>query len=69
MRGHTQSAFKATINDNQTKFATMSRSRRSRIAKSASTTLVIAHVWARGSAVAPEIATALETATGNVKKK
>lgn len=69
MRGHLQSAFRSTPSETQTKFATFSRGRRSKIAKNAQTTLVVAHVWARGEAVTAEVATALETGTNSVVKK
>lgn len=63
MRGFLQPALKNVPSDTQTAFAALSRHRRAHLAKAAQTTLVKASQWSRGDAVAPEVATALESQT------
>lgn len=60
MRGFLQPALKNVPTDNQTAFSKMSRGRREGIAEAAQTSLVKASQWARGEAVAPAVAEALE---------
>lgn len=62
MRGARQSSIKLQPTENQSAFRAMPRGRRSKLAEAAHTTLVKADQWARGDAVAPEVATALEGA-------
>jgi hypothetical protein len=69
MRGFLQPATKSSPSETQTKFQSMARARRSKIAKGAQTTLLKADQWARGGAVAAEIAGALEKGTHSVVKK
>jgi hypothetical protein len=60
MRGFLQPALKKVPTETQTAFSTFSRHRRAHLAEAAQTTLVKASQWARGDAVAPAIAEALE---------
>jgi hypothetical protein len=70
MRGFLKPSVKSQRSETQRGFAHLSRGRRVKLAKAARTTLVKADQWARGDAVAAEIATALEqTATAHLKKK
>jgi len=70
MRGYLQPALKKVPTETQTAFSKLSRHRRSHLAKAAQTTLVKASQWARGDAVAPEVAEALEKAvTAHLAKK
>lgn len=61
MRGSRTPAKRSVPSNSQKRFATLSRGRRSKLAKAAGTTLVKADQWARGRAVDAAIATALET--------
>jgi hypothetical protein len=63
MRGFLQPALKNVPSETQQEFSKLSRHRRSHLAKAAQTTLVKASQWSRGDAVAPEVASALETQT------
>ena len=72
MRGSLQSAVTHTPSESQDRFRGLSRSRRTKIAKAASTTLLKADQWARGDASSKELATALEQALAKLgagKKK
>jgi hypothetical protein len=69
MRGFLQPSHKATQTDNQKRFATLSRHRRTKLAHAAKTTLVKADQWARGDAVAADVAGALESALAALGKK
>ena len=60
MRGYLQGALKIALNETQTEFASLSRTRRSKLAAAAQTTLVKASQWARGEAVPASVAEALE---------
>ncbi len=62
MRGFLAPALRTQLTETQTGFQKLSRHRRDALAKAASTTLVKASQWARGEAVAADVATALETA-------
>ncbi|MFO0663355.1 MAG: hypothetical protein U0174_05360 [Polyangiaceae bacterium] len=68
MRGYLQGALKIAPNETQTEFASLSRTRRSKLAAAAQTTLVKADQWARGEAIAPEVASALEKGVTGRKK-
>jgi len=69
MRGFLHSAVTHTPTESQTAFRALSRSRRTKLAKTANTTLVKADQWARGDASSAEVATALETAFGQHRAK
>lgn len=71
MRGFLQPALKKVPTDTQKAFTTFSRHRRSHLAEAAQTNLVKASQWARGDAVAPAVAEALEkqVTTHLAKKK
>jgi hypothetical protein len=60
MRGFLQPALKKVPSDTQIAFSKLSRHRRAHLAEAAQTTLVKASQWARGDAVAPAVAEALE---------
>jgi hypothetical protein len=60
MRGFLQPAVRQTVNDSQRAFRALSRHRRTKLARSAHTTLVKADQWARGDATHAEVASALE---------
>lgn len=68
MRGHITPAKRHTPSETQSRFAALSRSRRTKLAKAAGTTLVKAHQWARGGAVDAAVATALETHLDKLKR-
>jgi hypothetical protein len=68
MRGHIAPAKRPVPSDSQTRFTTLSRSRRQKLAKAAGTTLVKAHQWARGGVIEAAVATALETHLDKLKK-
>jgi hypothetical protein len=69
MRGFLQSAVTLVPSESQTAFRALSRSRRTKLAKVANTTLLKADQWARGDASSSEIAGALERAFGQLKAK
>jgi len=60
MRGFLQPALRLRADELQRAFGALSRHRRNKLVRAAHTTLVKAHQWGRGDAVAPEIAKALE---------
>ena len=62
MRGYQRPAVRATITDKQAAFAALSRHRRTKLARTAHTTLVKADQWGRGGSTTPEVASALEQA-------
>ena len=62
MRGFLQPAVKITPSETQGTFRGLSRARRSKLAKTANTTLLKADQWARGGAVATDVGEALEAA-------
>ena len=71
MRGFLSPSVRPQASDTQRAFVVLSRHRRTKLARAAQTTLVKADQWARGDAIAPEIATALESglkALGQKKK-
>ena len=67
MRGSRTPAKRSVQSDSQKRFATLSRGRRSKLAKAAGTSLLKADQWARGGVADPAIATALETHLGKLK--
>jgi hypothetical protein len=60
MRGFLQPSLRNNPTDSQQQFSKLSRHRRANLAEAASTTLVKASQWARGAAVTPQVADALE---------
>jgi hypothetical protein len=69
MRGFLEPAVRLTPSESQDSFRGLSRSRRSKLAKAASTTLLKADQWARGDAASEEIAAALDEALKKLKSK
>jgi hypothetical protein len=69
MRGFLSPAVTRLASETQTSFRSLSRSRRSKLAKAANTTLLKADQWARGDAVQADVSTALEHAFGQSKAK
>jgi len=69
MRGFLQSAVTSTPSESQTAFKALSRSRRTKLAKVANTTLLKADQWARGAASSGEVSAALEKAYGTLAAK
>ncbi len=69
MRGFLQSAVTTIPSETQTAFKALSRSRRTKLAKVANTTLLKADQWARGDAATGEVSAALEKAFGALKAK
>jgi hypothetical protein len=69
MRGFLQSAVRHIPSETQNSFRGLSRSRRTKLAKAASTTLIKADQWARGDGATKEIATALEHGLSSLQKK
>ncbi|MCL2725088.1 MAG: hypothetical protein FWD69_11690 [Polyangiaceae bacterium] len=60
MRGFLKPSFRHNPSESQKAFQGLSRRRRVRLAEAAKTNLVKASQWARGAAVAPAIANALD---------
>ena len=69
MRGFLSPAVKVTANESQSAFAEMTRSKRSKLAKTAQTTLLKADQWARGEGVTADVAEALDEAIKAVRAK
>ena len=72
MRGFLQSSVRALTTESQNTFRTLGRGRRSKIARTAQTTLVKADQWGRGVTVPADLAEALDRALKTVttpKKK
>ncbi len=68
MRGYQAPAKRLIPSDAQTRFSTLSRGRRSKLAKTAGTSLLKADQWGRGGAIDAAIATALESGLAKLKK-
>jgi len=62
MRGSRQPAVRPLTNDAQKKASTLSRHRRTKIARAAHTTLLKVDQWSRGHGVPVELAGAIERA-------
>jgi hypothetical protein len=62
MRGSRQSAVRPQTTESQQSFRTLSRHRRTKLARAAHTTLVKADQWGRGDTTPAELAAALEGA-------
>ena len=60
MRGFLQPSLRNNPTATQLQFSKLSRHRRAHLAEAAQTTLVKASQWARGDAVTPQVANALE---------
>jgi hypothetical protein len=69
MRGYQQPSIRFSTTDAQSAFRSLSRHRRSKLARSAQTTLVKAHQWSRGDAVPSEMAVALESVVKALQSK
>ncbi len=69
MRGFLSPAVKVTANESQSAFAEMTRGKRSKLAKTAQTTLIKADQWARGEGVTADVAEALDEAIKAVRAK
>ncbi len=69
MRGFLQPAKRVTPTEAQARFASLSRGRRSKLARAANTTLVKADQWARADGVPKGVGEALQSALGSLKKK
>jgi hypothetical protein len=69
MRGYQQPSIRPVTTDPQTAFRSLSRHRRSKLARAAQTTLVKAHQWGRGEAVPSATASALEGAVKALQAK
>lgn len=68
MRGHLAPAKRSVPSDSQTRFASLSRARRSKIALAAGTNLLKADQWARGGAIDAAVASAIVAHLGKLKK-
>jgi hypothetical protein len=69
MRGFLHPAHRTAPTETQAKFGTLSRGRRTKLARAANTTLVKADQWARGDGAAADVGEALERALGSLAKK
>jgi hypothetical protein len=69
MRGFLQPALKKVPTESQLAFSKLSRHRRAHLAEAAQTSLVKASQWARGDAVAPTLADALEKQVASLLSK
>jgi len=69
MRGFLQPSLRPTPNEGQTFFSELARGRRTKLATTASTTLVKADQWARGETVKADVAEALERAVKALQAK
>jgi hypothetical protein len=68
MRGSRTPAKRSVQSDTQKRFATLSRGRRSKLAKAAGTSLLKADQWANGGKADAAIVTALETHLDKLRK-
>lgn len=69
MRGYQQPSVRKSPTESQAAFSTLSRGRRTRLAKQAQTTLVKADQWARGDGAGADVAEALEAALKSLRSK
>ncbi len=69
MRGHLQPGRRLIPNEEQAAFAALARGRRTKLAKAAQTSLLKADQWARGEAVAAEVAVGLAKGLATLKAK
>lgn len=68
MRGHLRPGKRPIPTEPQTRFTTLSRHRRTKLAKAAGTTLVKADQWAHGRSVPDGVAEALENQLDKLPK-
>ncbi len=69
MRGFLHPAVRPMASESQSKFRGLQRGRRTKLARTANTTLVKADQWARGDVVGDDVSEALEAALKTVGKK
>jgi hypothetical protein len=69
MRGSRNPAVRFSTTEAQQAFRTLSRHRRTKLARSANTTLVKADQWGRGGAVTADVASALDAALRGLRAK
>lgn len=69
MRGYLTPALRHIPSEHQTRFAGLSRGRRTKLAGIAQTTLIKADQWANGGLVDAQVAEALVGALGTIKQK
>jgi hypothetical protein len=69
MRGFQQPSVRPTTSDAQQAFSALSRHRRTKLARSAQTTLVKADAWSRGRSAEPDVAKALEAGLKALQSK
>jgi hypothetical protein len=69
MRGSRQPAVRPQTSDSQRDFQSLSRHRRTKLARAAHTTLVKADQWGRGDATPADLASALESALHGLREK
>lgn len=69
MRGFLRPSLRPETTEAQKQFAGFSRSRRSKLAKAAQTSLLKADQWASGTAVGADVGQALERGIAGLKKK
>jgi hypothetical protein len=69
MRGSRQPAVRPQTSDSQRTFRSLSRHRRTKLARAAHTTLVKADQWGRGDATPTDLASALESALHGMQEK
>ncbi|HEX7600731.1 MAG TPA: hypothetical protein VF316_03960 [Polyangiaceae bacterium] len=62
MRGYLEPAKRTMPTESQARFSTLSRGRRTKLAKSAQTTLIKADQWARGDSAPEGVGEALDKA-------
>lgn len=68
MRGYLRPGKRPVPSESQTRFATLSRHRRTKLAQAAGTTLVKADQWAHGRAVPEGVAEALQAQLDKLAK-
>jgi hypothetical protein len=68
MRGYQAPGKRLIPSEMQSRFGTLARGRRSKMAKVAGTTLLKADQWARGGVLEPAVTTSLETQLDKLKK-
>ncbi len=69
MRGFLSPALRTIPSEAQARFSSLSRNRRTKLAKTAQTTLLKADQWARGAHIESEVAEALGRALTTLKPK
>ena len=69
MRGFLHPAVRIMPSEAQASFRSLTRARRTKLARAANTTLLKADQWARGDSVGPDVGEALESAVSARKTK